>query len=50
VKFIRVNANPIMSNAKVTAWMNKYDIGDPTIIGFGFLDMEDAVASTSDTP
>ena len=50
LKFIRVNANPMMANAQAKAWMIQYDLGDPPVIGFGFLDSEDAVAATSDTP
>ena len=50
LKFVRVNIDPMMSNATVTAWMRKYDVGDPTIIGEGFLNAENAVAAVSDTP
>ena len=43
LKFLRGSSDPMLSNAKVTAWMIKYDVGDPTIIGEGFLNAEGAV-------
>ena len=47
-KYLRVNADPLFDNAKVSAWTVKYDLGDATIIGWGLLNSELAVAAVSD--
>jgi subtilisin family serine protease len=45
LKFLRAKVDPLTSNPRVTAWMTKYDLGDATIIGAGFLNMENAVTA-----